>query len=52
LIDGQKSGHAAWAKIIEILHAVEREWSTELGPRDFERLKGLLVRVWESPLVR
>jgi DNA-binding MarR family transcriptional regulator len=45
-------GRAAYAKIHEILRDVEREWSTELGLEDFTRLKGLLLRVWESPLVR
>ncbi len=47
-----KRGHAAFAKIHDILHDVEREWSAELGPRDFARLKELLVRVWETPLTR
>jgi DNA-binding MarR family transcriptional regulator len=45
-------GHAAWAMILETLHKIEREWSTELGAKDFAQLKKLLVRVWESPLVR
>jgi DNA-binding MarR family transcriptional regulator len=45
-------GRAAYAKIHEILRRVEREWSAELGPTDFARLKTLLLRVWESPLVR
>jgi DNA-binding MarR family transcriptional regulator len=45
-------GRAAYAKIHEILRDVEREWSTELGLEDFTRLKRLLLRVWESPLVR
>ena len=44
-----KRGHAAYAKAIEILRDIEREWSAELGPRDFARLKLLLSRVWESP---
>ena len=30
----------------------ESDWLAELGPRDFARLKELLFRVWESPLVR
>ena len=47
-----KRGHAAWAKAHEILREVEREWTAALGPRDFVRLKKLLLRVWESPLVR
>ncbi len=43
-------GHAAYAKIHDILRDIEREWSTELGPKDFAQLKELLCRVWESPL--
>jgi DNA-binding MarR family transcriptional regulator len=45
-----KRGRAAYAKIVEILRDVEREWSAELGSKDFARLKNLLCRVWESPL--
>src|SRR5215831_803317 len=47
-----KRGRAAYAKIHEILRDIEREWSTELGPKDFTHLKGLLLRVWKSPLIR
>jgi DNA-binding MarR family transcriptional regulator len=47
-----KRGHAAYAKAIEVLRNVEREWSAELGPKDFAQLKRLLFRVWESPLSR
>src|SRR5262245_14642377 len=47
-----KRGRAAYAKIHEILREIERDWSAELGPRAFAALKGLLLRVWESPLVR
>ena len=47
-----KRGHAAYAKAIEILQNIEREWKAELGPKDFAQLKELLFRVWESPLVR
>ena len=47
-----KRGHAAYAKALEVLQDIEREWSAELGPRDFAQLKALLFRVWESPLVR
>jgi DNA-binding MarR family transcriptional regulator len=43
-------GHAAYAKIHDILRDIEREWSAELGPQRFAQLKGLLFRVWESPL--
>jgi hypothetical protein len=35
-----------------ILRDIEREWSAELGPKQFAQLKELLLRVWESPLVR
>lgn len=45
-------GRAAYAKIHNILRDVETEWSTELGAADFATLKGVLLRVWESPLVR
>jgi DNA-binding MarR family transcriptional regulator len=47
-----KRGHAAYAKIHDILHALEREWSAELGPERFAQLKELLFRIWESPLTR
>ena len=47
-----KRGRAAYAKIHEILQDIEREWSAELGPTHFSRLKKLLLRVWESPLTR
>lgn len=47
-----KRGHAAYAKAIEVLRDIEREWNAELGPRDFAKLKELLFRIWESPLVR
>lgn len=44
-------GRAAWAKIYEILAQIETEWRAALGDRDFERLKALLCKVWESDLV-
>lgn len=47
-----RRGHAAWARIVESLREIEREWSAELGEKDFARLKKLLVRVRETPLVR
>ena len=47
-----KRGHAAYAKALEVLREIEREWRAELGPKDFAQLKELLFRVWESPLVR
>ena len=45
-----KRGRAAYAKIHDLLGDIEREWITELGPKDFAQLKALLCRVWESPL--
>src|SRR5262252_906933 len=47
-----KRGRAAYAKIHEILQEIEHEWSAELGPKHFSQLKALLLRVWESPLIR
>jgi len=47
-----RRGHAANAKALEVLQIIEREWSAELGPRDFAKLKEILFRIWESPLVR
>lgn len=46
-----RRGHAAYAKILDILREIERDWSAELGPRDFNELKKLLLRVWNSQLV-
>lgn len=46
-----KRGRAAYAKEIEVLGRIEQEWREELGAKDFARLKELLCRVWESPLV-
>ena len=45
-----KRGRAAYAKMAEILHEIEREWAAELGARPFAELKALLGRVWQSPL--
>jgi DNA-binding MarR family transcriptional regulator len=45
-------GHAAFDAILEILRRVEREWSAELGVREFVQLKRLLFRVWQSKLVK
>jgi DNA-binding MarR family transcriptional regulator len=45
-----KRGHAAYAKMIDTLFAIEREWSEELGAERFAQLKELLIRVWKSPL--
>jgi len=47
-----KRGHAAYSKIHDILRDIEREWSAELGSKDFAQLKDLLSRVWNSPLIR
>jgi len=47
-----KRGHAAYAKIYDILLDIEHEWSAELGAKRFAQLKELLFRVWESPLAR
>ncbi|HEX5108511.1 MAG TPA: MarR family transcriptional regulator [Vicinamibacterales bacterium] len=47
-----RRGRSAYARIHEILSDIEREWSAELGARPFADLKRLLLRVWESPLVR
>lgn len=47
-----RRGRAVQAKVLEILRGIEREWQAELGSKDFAQLKGLLVRVWESPLAR
>jgi DNA-binding MarR family transcriptional regulator len=44
-------GHAAYAKMIEILNDIEREWSAELGTKRFAELKTLLFLVWESRLI-
>jgi DNA-binding MarR family transcriptional regulator len=45
-----KRGRSAYSKIADVLRDIEREWSTELGPKQFAELKTLLTRVWESPL--
>ncbi len=45
-------GRAAYARIHDILREVESEWRAELGPKDFAALKTLLLRVWESRLIR
>ena len=47
-----KRGRAAYARIHDILRDIEREWSAELGAKSFADLKALLLRVWQSPLVR
>lgn len=52
IIHFTKRGRAAYSKISEILLGIEREWKAELGARDFVQLKDLLLRVWQSPLIR
>ena len=52
IVQFTKRGHAAYAKALEVLRDIEREWTAELGPKDFAQLKELLCRVWESPLIR
>jgi len=47
-----KRGRAVYAKAIDILQDIERDWNAELGPKHFTQLKALLLRVWESPLAR
>jgi DNA-binding MarR family transcriptional regulator len=47
-----KRGRAAYLKIYNILHDIEREWSADLGPQRFPQLKSLLLCVWKSPLIR
>jgi DNA-binding MarR family transcriptional regulator len=52
LVRFTKRGKATHSKIHDILRDIEREWRTELGPKQFAQLKELLLRVWESPLTR
>jgi len=52
IIRSTKRGRAAYSKIYDILHDIEREWSAELGAKRFAQLKELLLCVWESPLIR
>jgi DNA-binding MarR family transcriptional regulator len=47
-----KRGRAVYAKIVDIVREIERDWSAELGAKRFAELKELLFEVWESPLVR
>jgi DNA-binding MarR family transcriptional regulator len=47
-----RPGHAVYAKEVEILRGIERDWIAVLGEKDFQRLKRLLGRVWQSTLVR
>jgi DNA-binding MarR family transcriptional regulator len=52
IVSFTRRGHAAYAKIYDILLDIERAWSAELGSTRFAHLKKLLLRVWESPLAR
>ncbi|MGB7188827.1 MAG: MarR family transcriptional regulator [Acidobacteriaceae bacterium] len=52
IVQFTKRGHAVYAKALEVLRSIEREWSAELGAKDFAQLKELLFRIWESPLIR
>ena len=47
-----KRGHAAYAKMADILREIEREWTAELGAKRFAELKALLALLWNTPLVR
>lgn len=51
LVHFTERGRAAYAKILEILRGVEREWRAELGAARFAELKKVLFDVWESGLV-
>jgi DNA-binding MarR family transcriptional regulator len=44
-----RRGHAACAKMADILRDIEREWTAELGPKRFGQLKALLALLWHSP---
>jgi DNA-binding MarR family transcriptional regulator len=46
-----RRGHAAWAKVHEILAEIETEWRATLGEKKFNRLKQVLCEVWVSDLV-
>jgi DNA-binding MarR family transcriptional regulator len=52
IIHFTKRGHAAYAKMVEILRVIEREWTAELGLKRFAQLKALLALLWNSPLLR
>lgn len=43
-------GHAAFRRIVEIQHEIERDWREALGADDFARLKALLLRAWDGGL--
>ncbi|HTM74514.1 MAG TPA: MarR family winged helix-turn-helix transcriptional regulator [Pseudolabrys sp.] len=47
-----KRGHAAYAKMADILRDIEREWVAEFGQKRFAQLKALLALLWNTPLLR
>ena len=47
-----RRGWTAYSKIYEILLDIEREWSARLGAREFGKLKELLRRLWENPMIQ
>jgi DNA-binding MarR family transcriptional regulator len=47
-----RRGRAVYAKMVDILKGIERDWSSQLGAKRFAELKELLSQVWESPLAR
>ena len=47
-----RRGRSAYARLVEILHEIERDWRAELGPAHFAQLKALLCRVWDNSLIR
>ena len=47
-----KRGRAAYARMHGILRDIEGDWGAELGSKHFTQLKELLLRVWESRLIR
>ena len=52
IVRSTKRGRAVYAKMLDILRDIERDWSDELGSKQFKELKALLCRVWDSPLAR
>src|SRR5690242_13101333 len=52
LVRFTRRGRAVYAKMVDVLYGIEREWSAALGAKSFAALKGLLAAVWTSPLVR
>lgn len=46
-----KRGHAAYAKMADILRDIEREWVAELGQERFGELKTMLALLWDTSLL-